>query len=251
MKFNNRLTSRIRNKTILLGVISALMISIIPMAAADPIPGVSSSPSIPVVGGSTTITIAPVLYPVTSMKVVMFESGRATEAFPAFISPAPCLPPIGATAPLGLNKWLLTRAGVPAEISATSGTVLITYGSGAAPTVSFSGAGSVIPAAGVFAWTDEIVGNGIQPDNFGLLTGAFPYSLGICGYEGPSTPFPLPFGGFSSIFTQLAVAGEIIPIDTTALLIAGMSANSMLVLPILGVVAGAAFTLLRFQVHRK
>ena len=248
MKFNNRLTSRIRNKTILLGVISALMISIIPMAAADPIPGVSSSPSIPVVGGSTTITIAPVLYPVTSMKVVMFESGRATEAFPAFISPAPCLPPIGATAPLGLNKWLLTRAGVPAEISATSDTVLITYGSGAAPTVSFSGAGSVIPAAGVFAWTDEIVGNGIQPDNFGLLTGAFPYSLGICGYEGPAS---LPFDGFSSIFTQLAVAGEILPIDTTALLIAGISTNSMWILPTLAVVAGAAFTLLRFQVHRK
>jgi len=53
------------------------------------------------------------------------------------------------------------------------------------------------------------------------------------------------------LFTQSPVAGEILPISTTALLLAGISTNAMWVLPALAVVAGSSFAVLRYQVTRK
>jgi len=47
------------------------------------------------------------------------------------------------------------------------------------------------------------------------------------------------------------VGGEILPINTTSLLIAGFSSNPFWILTMLAITAGAAFTLLRFQLLRK
>ena len=246
MKFNSK---RILGIVILFVAASVLVIPASQMAFANPLPGVSKSPPIPVVGGTVTLTITPTAltdYPVSQMKVVVFESGLVTEVYPVFGPPtAPCLPPIGAVGTL--NKWLLEApGGIAAEIGLTSGVVTLTYGSGGAVTVGFTGVGSITPA-GPYTWVDKNGAGGIQADNLGLLTTAItPYRVGICGYEAGA-----PFDGFSSIFTQLPVAGEILPINTMALLIAGVSSNALWMLPTLATVAGVSFVLLRFQVTKK
>lgn len=59
-------------------------------------------------------------------------------------------------------------------------------------------------------------------------------------------------GGILETFQVLQpVGGEILSIDTTALLIAGASANALWILPALALAAGAAFTVLKLQVSRK
>jgi len=57
-------------------------------------------------------------------------------------------------------------------------------------------------------------------------------------------------GSKASFFTQAAVAGEFLPIDMTAVAIAGIYTNAMWILPVLALAAVAGFTLLRFQVKR-
>ena len=57
-------------------------------------------------------------------------------------------------------------------------------------------------------------------------------------------------GSKASFFTQSAVAGEFLPIDMTAVAIAGIYTNAMWILPVLALAAVAGFTLLRFQVKR-
>jgi len=47
------------------------------------------------------------------------------------------------------------------------------------------------------------------------------------------------------------VGGELLPIDTTALVIAGLQSSALWMVPTLGAVAGAGFGLLYFQVKRK
>jgi hypothetical protein len=54
-----------------------------------------------------------------------------------------------------------------------------------------------------------------------------------------------------SFIVSLPVGGELIPINTTALLIAGISSNALWMLPTLATVAGVSFVLLRFQVTKK
>ena len=53
-----------------------------------------------------------------------------------------------------------------------------------------------------------------------------------------------------SFIVSLPVGGELIPISTTALLIAGISSNALWMLPTLATIAGVSFVLLRFQVTK-
>ena len=55
----------------------------------------------------------------------------------------------------------------------------------------------------------------------------------------------------NSITVTKPVAGEILSIDTTALLLAGAQQNGIWVLSSLAIVAGASFALLRFQIYTK
>ena len=71
------------------------------------------------------------------------------------------------------------------------------------------------------------------------------WEFGACGTEA-SGDFDLSV----SFTVQATTGGEYLSIDNTALLIAGMQSSAMWLLPLI-VTAGAAFTLLKFQIDRK
>jgi hypothetical protein len=129
------------------------------------------------------------------------------------------------------------------EIPLASGSVTISY---------FNGATG--PASAV--WTDQNDGAGVplqKAMSIDYLTGVptnTKYVIHYCGYDDATTANDH-FSQEKEVQTQNPVAGEIIPINTTALLIAGISSSPMLALSALGFVAGAAFVVLRLQVTRK
>jgi len=55
----------------------------------------------------------------------------------------------------------------------------------------------------------------------------------------------------TSFFVQVPVGGEILPINTSALLLAGLTTNALWILPSLAVIAGAGIVILKFQLNRK
>ena len=229
---------------ILFGALSALMIPAMPLALAMNTPGVGLTPQSPPVGGIVTITINPVATPVTNLQMVMYESGEPIAGIPLTAFPAFCTIPLAGS---GGDIWELQGAGgVPARITVPAGQVGTTTFGGGVPVIVNPGVGGTVTPAGPYNWVNQVTA---AADNLNLLTTPItPYLLGICGYEGGLDAF---FGAFNSIFTQIPVAGEILPIDTTALLIAGVSSNPIWILPALAVVAGGALAVLRFQVSKR
>ena len=244
--------AKIISKKAIIFLLAAMAISIpsSQMAFADPLPSVSLTPQVPVQGGVATITITPALFPVNGMSLVMYEAPESPQVVPPFVGDTCLIPIIPAVATN--NIWRLEDgSGTIVRFSiAAGGNAVVTFGAGGTPTVTVSGVGSsVTPPSPAYVWADKVGGNGIQADNLALLTADVggDYQLGICGREGAAQTA---FQGFSAVSTQKPVAGEILPINTTALLIAGISSNPIWVLSALAVIAGGAFTLLRLQVGR-
>jgi len=232
---------------VILGGITALMIPGVQMAAADPLT-VELTPVSPAIVGSTTTINVRGVGGLTGLQMIVAESGEATQLIAGTVFPAPCTLPLGNNA--GGTIWRAENGDGTATIWSTTTsteTAQATFGSGGTPAFTVTGAGSVSAAAPTYDWVRKA--GPVQPDNLDILTpAASPYRIAVCGYEGPSNAY---FGSYISLFTQSPVAGEILPIITTALLLAGISTNAMWVLPALAVVAGSSFAVLRYQVTRK
>lgn len=243
MKLGLKGTNRFLTLTILFGALSALLIPAMPLVFAAT-PGIGLNPQTPVVGGIVTITINPIAVPVTFLQMVMYESGEPTQVIPGSVHPALCFIPLAGG---GGDIWELQGAGgLPARITVVSGQVgTTTFGGGVAVIIN-PGVGGAVTPAGPYNWVNQVTA---AADNLNLLTTAgTPYRLGICGYEGGGNAS---FGNFNSILTQVEVGGEILPINTSALLLAGLGINAFWMLPVLAAIAGASFVVLRHQLTRK
>jgi len=95
---------------------------------------------------------------------------------------------------------------------------------------------------GTVEWVELLLGAQTdQTDLAGLYIFSACATLGTGGPDSTFTPF----------IVETAVGGEILPINTSALLLAGLTTNALWILPALAVIAGAAFAVLKFQVNRK
>ena len=73
----------------------------------------------------------------------------------------------------------------------------------------------------------------------------------LCGHDDAAATPELEFTDSFSYRVSKPVAGTVIPIDTAALLIAGINLNAHWILASLSILAGLSFAVLRFQVFRK
>ena len=110
--------------------------------------------------------------------------------------------------------------------------------------------GTANPPDGALVW-NELPG-GAADDTFSVGT----YVIEVCAYKDVDGDGEFDLGEASGTGTvtfsvSMPVGGEILPIDTSALFIAGISSNPMWALSALAVVAGMAFVMLRMQVARK
>ena len=70
-----------------------------------------------------------------------------------------------------------------------------------------------------------------------------PYRMATCGYDQPAEGITSQYLINDPFDTQALVGGAIMAIDTTSLLIAGISTSPLMILPVLGMVAGGIFAL--------
>jgi len=90
----------------------------------------------------------------------------------------------------------------------------------------------------------ELTQAGVGHDQVNLAGQYFFVNCGVIvgvGADSIQTPFVV----------QVPVGGEILPINTSALLLAGLTTNALWILPALAVIAGAGIVILKFQLNRK
>jgi len=232
-----------------LGVLFAgIAVLIIPDAFAMPGPGTERVPSKPIVDETIIFKIiANNLATHEINKLRAYDTGQTVG-----IAGIPAQPDcVLAGGDVGVTVWELQRAGSTLKFDVEAGqTFAVKFGKGLAPTFPGNTAVNFDPAAGAFTWTvvdGPNVANNIDDLVQSTDVPLAPYQWAACGIELDDTPFIFS----DSFFTQIAVAGELIPIQTSALLLAGFNANAIWILPALVAVAGGAFAVLRFQVQRK
>lgn len=152
---------------------------------------------------------------------------------------------------VGEKKWILrdsTDAIAQIDVTGTDVIVSTPFGGGS---ITPSGAGISAPNA-PFHWDDVDTGADNIDEDTTDVGGNTPktYSYGLCGTDGDSEGQQAG-GGTGNAFKIVApVAGELIPINTTALLLAGIQANSFGILVGLVTISAAAFGGLYFQVKK-
>ena len=113
------------------------------------------------------------------------------------------------------------------------------FGNGGTHTMTISANGAV--PGGTVEWVELTQGAGTdQTDLAGL------YLYGNCSQQGGSADTAT-----KTFFVEFPVGGEILPINTSALLLAGLTTNALWILPALAVAAGAGIVVLKFQLNRK
>lgn len=251
---------------ILFAAIAASGISTIPSAMAMLSPSLSATP-LPVIQGGITIlkitgagdnTPPHLLGMIRVFDPNLVVSGGAGSTFGT-----------GACTPRGAtgagSAWDLETSNgglVVYKLAAATDTLEVTFGGGSSgifPVVTLtdiSGSSTVTAGTPGYKWTEvaAINANGL-PDNTLVDTTASPYTFYTCGFDSVAGADPISgtfqYNADIPFTTKKPVGGTILPIDTTALLIAGASVNAIWLLPVLAGLAVGVFTLLRFQVVRK
>jgi len=251
--------TRVLGLMVLIGAVGAMGLSALPNAAAMPhnSPSVTTNPGVPVVEGSapTIILTTPADGSTPTLDVrIGFAEPPSTGVVLAQAFPVPS-PPGGDcsidTYVSGAGSyWIFISAGTPAEFDMMSATdtVSILFATGVINPI--YGGTATGPASG--SWVDQnLVANKAPSIDFLATPVPFdPYTVQTCGFDTNGGALNNPFQNAQFIFTQLSMAGEIIPIDATALVLGGISTPTMM-LPLLAIAAGGAFVYLRFQVLRK
>lgn len=249
-------------------LLTALMITTIPSAFANsPAYGGISV----VVGSDTTLSLNPNSNTLSRGQIIQVVDQDPNVGLPISTSTSSCPMPLTDYVNLlpASDVWELRHqitgtigydvgpgAGSYVEIqfgpSAASGTIKA-FGSAkvyqvtAGPTFTQIAEG---PTAPVVAGTDTYVGTwfNLQGANAPNTNRVDNWFGATCGRDNPpnGVQYQVP-GGFQ---VMLPVAGTILPLDTTALFVAGISASALWLVP-LAAVAGGAFAVLRLQVYKK
>jgi len=157
-------------------------------------------------------------------------------------------------APFGETEWILRDVGNNIAQITVSGVGIIVptpFGGGS---FSLTTAGASVTSAGgnPLHW-DEIGTPNDGTDNDDTDVGGITpddYLYGLCGTDNNIGQSP-GGGGVGAAFNIVApVGGEILPISTTALFMAGISNSALWMIPLVGM-AGGAFVLLRYQVLKE
>jgi len=236
----------------------ALMIPDFPTAFADNSPAITTVPLTPVIGGSMSVVVTADPLSVTHVKgkLRVYEPGKDPNGG-ASIYAADCT--FGTTTVTGpaarkiiefrkasdltdANEYTMTTGGSTLSIPVTTGIIDPIEGPGV----------TLEEATGV--WVVVEGSGGGLPASIDYLTAVegAPYRAATCGYDGGGViGVTFQYNQESTTSTQKPVGGMVIPIDTAALLIAGIYTNSLWTLLGLTLVAGVTFTALRFQIARK
>jgi len=226
---------------LLVFAIGSVGVSSIPYAMAMT-PGVFSTDV--TVGNTATLSVVSVKSATTVEEVAVYTDPATA------ILPAGCpLPPAGA----GIKYMMRNSAGGVATFTITGfpKTVNLEFGEKNTFTPTGSGVGGL--ASLPYHWSDESTAFFATPES---LTDVAPlpflYVWGVCGTDDP-LPFPTFKKGSAGATFEVVqpVAGELLPINTTALILAGIQANAFGIMAALTAVGVGAFGMLYLQVKRK
>ena len=249
--------------TILFLAMAALMISTVPAAMASPGLGTGTTPTTPVLGSTMTVNVigTPGSAPNDKVSIRMFEPQTPAITVPldqgVFTDPcttAGVMPDGTAT----YRAWDLYHGAVIAQFEITSGgdVLRVSFGNGAvSQTVTYNAvpiAAANIDDLGAGTWdwkqTAASPSPGTADDVIDVLVTAAPFYTFIACSNESTAASPGTFDD-QNFKTQKPVAGTILPINTAALLIAGISTSALWLVPLVAVAAGA-FAVIRFQVSR-
>jgi len=257
--------TRVLGLMVLIGAVGAMGLSALPNAAAMS-PSVTYIPAIPVVEGSapTFVLTSGVdgTTPTLDVRVGFVEPPSTGVTTAASAPSATAFPPGGGNCGLptyssGAGSYWIFEDGVGGQVEfdmmSPADTVSILF-SGGVINPQYTGTATG-PATGV--WVDQnLVANKVPSIDFLTDITVFPLEVYLflnCGWDtgiGGIPTINLLYQDQKILLTQLSMAGEIIPIDATALVLGGITTPTMM-LPLLAIAAGGAFVYLRFQVLRK
>ena len=217
------------NKLLATLMISTLMITFTPMAFADPAPLVATVPD-PVTTGITQVKLKITGGTThTDMKVRVFEENTD-----------PVTPGTGTLAtgcnlatPPGMAWTLVEKdSAIPLKITLSSGAIVLVPfgGAGEFTSASMTSAGSPTYSATDAEWREVAVAS-FNTDAVSQTVGDYHY-YHLCMFETSTT---LQINVLQPFEIVAPVAGTILPIDTSALMIAGITSTiGIWILPVLG-----------------
>ena len=263
---------------VLFAAVSGLMISAIPDAAAMMTPSLSKQPGTPVIGGSMQVLVnAGAMGDLDHVKgkIRVYEPGKNPAYDNGQFFPLQCMFGTSNVAagvngdgyvPGNARVWefrQFSNQAVANEyvITSTTDQLKVRFGvNGATLTVPNGGivktAGVTLDEnSGVWVLVEGVGLPGDTIDHFAvsIANGGVggPYNMATCGFDNNGAAGSTSqYGIFAPFETTFAVGGSIIPIDTTALFVTGVLSSPLMVLPVLGAIAGTAIVLLKLQVRR-
>lgn len=253
MKIASSNIKRFSSITIMLFAVSALLTSV-PAAMAAPDPSIGGTTTTKNNAGTITISVGAGSPPISGEAIRVYDQAKALTAVDGAC-------PMSDPAVEGVTVWELRSAANAAHLidyrfpvgSVGATSVKVNFGTGVNPVTVTVDSPAELSINGVFQgagvsvqgqWveiTNNVGGTGAtapSTDRIGL------YAVVTCGLEGGQ---PSEVSGNLQVVKP--VAGEIIPVSTTALLLAGVSSSALWLVPLAAIAAGA-FAVLRFQVSR-
>ena len=259
MKFN--LAQSNAKVTVIAAIAALVLMSGIPLAMANPDPGIIGSPVTIVAGTDTNIVISAVGGGAhKGTEVTVYDQAAA----PQDNDSCPVdKPGAGGNVPATVSAWQLRNtadtqyiryflpAGASLSVpfgSLTAGSNTVVTGLGGAKFTTdgsdplTSGTATTSPVSA--KWV-PVAGGPIVPantDRVGL------YRVATCGVEPPPQANPAtPMEAIGAFETTLQVAGEILSINTSALLLAGLSTSAVWMLPTVGAVVGTGVAVYKLR----
>jgi hypothetical protein len=208
----------------------------------------ANSPSGNTVPNTVTAGVTPVTLVLTSNGVLqhnfgeirVFDKNITPGGFPAQASTTDCsLPP---TLLVTDKAWDLVTSPGGVQVKYTipiGGSIKIPFGTGASFSVTLLG-GSTLSVAGPYIWKEVNAPFSTGTDSISTTVGDT-YEWPSCGFDGSAT---LQYKMSNTFQIVAPVGGSIIPIDTTALLVAGVASTGLWwMIPVLGAAGLAVFTI--------
>lgn len=253
----------LKSRDVLFLLLAAVMIPSIPLAAAMPDPSISCNPGSIVENTQCNVTVGGAdgsEHIVNQIRV--YDSGALEPGDQSNACPLPGPGEVGISVPAAAGVWELQgdTSGVPvrAFLNDQDDSVFAAFGTPIGDSVILVGttAGALVTNNGDNPQTMgsvsvnakwQFITNNIVPNTAAPFLPFF-YGLASCGLE--DTAQAGEYDNVASFQIIAPVGGEILPINTVSLLIAGVS-SSMTSLIVVAIVAASAITLMKFQVSRK
>ena len=246
---------KIFTMTILIASIATLAVGYVPSALAMNTPNVSSDPATTVLGGTSVIKI-------TADASTLNHDRSTLGMYDPDNTLALNANTIGGSG--NCRTGLASGPGVHWELrhldgttplvftmSAVGDTFKVKFGTDAGVPITDKTAGTTVSSMNV-KWIDT--SGGSDPAKYDILTNPLDpfdsYTVRACGFENVIT-IGSPTGGLynaeSQVFVAEPIGGEILAINSAALLIAGLTTSAIWMIPAVGAVAGTAVTLYKLR----